>query len=538
MSSRTRHIASAGLTISLVCATVCGPIATLAHAQSTPPPMDTTQSPSRTAAVAIPAGQIDRAVQQLDKLVTDVLRQTHVPGLALSVVRDGRTVYAKGFGVRRVGSNDAVDADTVFQLASLSKSVGATVVAHAVGEGIVTWNTPVVQHLPWFALDDAWVTAHVTIADLYAHRSGLPDHAGDDLEDIGYDRRQVLQRLRFAPLHAFRAEYAYTNFGVTAAAESVAEASGTDWASLSETSIYQPLGMSSTSSRFADFEHRSNRAVGHVRTGDGSFQPKYQRQPDAQSPAGGVSSSANDMARWMSMVLQNGEFEGRRIVAAKPLLEAITPQVISTHAGTADSRAGFYGYGFGVGASPSGRVVISHSGAFALGAATNYILIPSVGVGIVVLSNAAPIGAVEAIGMEFADLVQFGSVTRDWLGAYARLMASMSEPFGSLVGKMPPASPTAALPLASYVGSYTNDYFGDVRVAQRGDTLVLSVGPKPVEYPLRHWDGPVFVFDVSGENAPDGSVSAVTFAGGASAPATSLAIEFFVQNGKGTFVRN
>ena len=85
-----------------------------------------------------------------------------------------------GFGVGRVGTTDAVNADTVFQLASVSKSIGATVVAHQVASGVVAWNTPIVKHLPWFALGDDWVTRHVTIADMYAHRSGLPDHAGDE----------------------------------------------------------------------------------------------------------------------------------------------------------------------------------------------------------------------------------------------------------------------------------------------------------------------------------------------------------------------
>jgi CubicO group peptidase (beta-lactamase class C family) len=236
--------------------------------------------------IAIPPGQIDQAIRKLNGLVAVIMRKTGIPGMAVAVVRGGKTVYAQGFGVRRAGAPGKVDADTVFQIASLSKPVGATVVAREVSRHVVAWDTPVVQHLPWFALQDEWVTQHVTIGDMYAHRSGLPDHAGDDLEDVGYDRRQVLERLRFLPLHAFRDEYAYTNFGVTAAAEAVAAAAGTDWATLSEDAIYKPLGMTSTSSRFADFEQRADRAVGHVK-GGGAFVPKYQRQPDAQSPAGG-----------------------------------------------------------------------------------------------------------------------------------------------------------------------------------------------------------------------------------------------------------
>ncbi len=373
-----------------------------------------TLPPPETVCTSVPPGQIDRAIARLDGLAGDIMRKTQIPGLAVAVVRDGKTVYAKGFGVRRVGSPAKVDADTVFQLASLSKPVGATVVAREVGLHVIDWDTPIVAHLPWFTLKDAWVTQHVTIADMYAHRSGLPDHAGDDLEDLGYDRRQVLERLRFLPLHAFRATYAYTNFGVTAAAEAVAAAAGTDWATLSEDALYAPLGMTATSSRFADFEKRTDRAVGHVRVG-GAFVPKYQRQPDAQSPAGGVSSSVRDMAHWMAMVLQGGVFQGRRIIAADALLAAVTPEVVSSHPSAMTARPGLYGYGFGVGIQPSGRISISHSGGFAMGAGTNILMIPSLGIGIVALSNAPPIGGVEALTASFADLVQFGAVTRDWL---------------------------------------------------------------------------------------------------------------------------
>ena len=108
----------------------------------------------------------------------------------------------------------------------------------------------------------------MTIGDLYSHRSGLPDHAGDELEDLGYDRRQVLERLKYLPLAPFRITYAYTNFGLTAAAEAVAAAAGKSWEDLSDEVLYRPLGMTSTSSRFADFMARPDHAVGHVKVGD------------------------------------------------------------------------------------------------------------------------------------------------------------------------------------------------------------------------------------------------------------------------------
>jgi CubicO group peptidase (beta-lactamase class C family) len=498
--------------------------------------VDPDQPPSETAGVPVPPGQIDHAIAQLDGLTTTLMGRSGVPGVAVAVVRDGKPVFAKGFGLRRVGDSAPVDADTVFQLASVSKSLSATVVARQIGLGGIAWTTPIIRHLPWFALQDPWVTEHVTLGDLFAHRSGLPDHAGDDLEDLGYDRRQVLERLRLLPLHAFRSTYAYTNFGLTAAAEAVAVAAGTDWASLSQTAIYTPLGMASTSSRFADFQRRPNHAVNHVKIGD-RFEPKYQRQPDAQSPAGGASSSVNDMARWMALVLQEGAYGGAPIVKTDALLPAATGQMITDAKGGMAARPSLYGFGFGVGTQPSGRVALSHSGAFALGAATTYMLIPSLGLGIIVLSNAMPVGMVEAVSASFADLVQFGTVTRDWLSAYGHLMAGMMAPLGALSGQSPPPNPRPPAALQQYTGVFGNDYYGPATIQLRSGGLVLSLGPAGTSYPLRHWDGPVFVYAPSGENAPDGSVSAVTFTMAPSGAATAFTNEFYGESGLNSFVR-
>lgn len=494
-------------------------------------PFDASKPPPQTSAVPIARGQIEGAVSKLDGIVKEMMERSGVPGLALAVVHEGKPLLVKGYGLRKAGEAASIDADTVFQLASLSKAVGAGVVAHEVGKGTVAWTTPVQKILPWFALNDPWVSGHVTIADLYSHRSGLPDHAGDELEDIGYDRRQVLERLKELPLAPFRASYAYTNFGLTAAAEAVATAAGKDWAALSEEALYKPLGMAATSSRFADYIGRANRAFPHVRE-DGRFVSKYQRQPDAQSPAGGVSSSARDMAKWLAFVLGGGTYEGRELVPQKALLPAMRAEVVSSPAYALDARASYYGYGFGAGVSPAGRVTLDHSGAFLLGAGTNFMLLPSEKLGIVVLTNAQPTGAPEAVAASFMDVAQFGAVTRDWLEAYGTLIAPMYKPLGVLAGKEPPKDPAPAKALAAYAGTYANAYFGDATVREEAGRLILSAGPMPRRFALSHWSGDTFVFRPEGEEtAPADSISQVTFADG------KMTVEFFDENGLGTFVR-
>lgn len=498
--------------------------------RSAPAPVPPDVPPNEVYGTDIPAGRVDEAVGKLDGLVDALLKRTGIPGMAVAVVHNEKIIYAKGFGVKDVRTGAKVDPDTVFQLASLSKPVGATVVAHEVTGNVMSWDTTVSAKLPWFELSEPYVTRTVTIADLYSHRSGLPDHAGDVLEDLGYDQRQVLQRLKYLPLAPFRITYEYTNFGVTAAAEAVAAAAGKPWDVLSDEVLYRPLGMTSTSSRFADYQSRPNRAVGHVKTPKG-YQPLYTRNADAQSPAGGVSSSINDMARWLALVLGNGNYNGVQVASPEALLPTNTPQVISVPSANPNARASFYGHGFNVSVTPSGRTQYSHSGAFDLGAGTAFAALPSEKVGLIALTNAAPIGVPETLAAEFLDLVQFGEIREDWDKLYQQAFAEMDEPEGSLVGKQPPANPVPARPLNAYIGEYANAYWGPAKVTEINGALQLSLGPRGDSFPLTHWDGDTFTFTLQSENAPPGTISKATFAGNA------LTLEYFDTDKLGTFTR-
>ncbi|WP_231605431.1 serine hydrolase [Synechococcus sp. CBW1006] len=239
------------------------------------------------------------ALARLDTLAADTLRRTGVPGLAVAVVADGEVVVAKGFGRRQVDRPDPVDADTVFQLASLSKPLATTVVAALVGDGPLAWDTPVRRYVPELRLGPPAIADSVTLRDLFSHRSGLPDHAGDDLEDIGFGRIAVIERLRFLPLdNRFRASYAYTNLGFTAAAEAAARSTGRSWEEISAERLYRPLGMDRTSSRHADWLAQPNRAVLHRQQGERwQALPAVvipQRPQPARPPAAYTGSYAND----------------------------------------------------------------------------------------------------------------------------------------------------------------------------------------------------------------------------------------------------
>jgi CubicO group peptidase (beta-lactamase class C family) len=483
--------------------------------------------------------KVKTALPELEKLTTDLLKKTGVPGLAIAAVHQDQVVYAKGFGVREAGKPDAVDADTVFQLASVSKPLGSTVVAGLVGDHVVKWDDRIIDHDPGFQMHDASVTAALTIRDTYAHRSGLPDHAGDLLEDMGYDRAEILRRLRFVPTeNNFRSHYAYTNFGLTEGALAAAKAAGKSWEDLSEDRLYKRLGMTATSSRLSDFLARTNRARGHVLI-DGKWMAKYQRKPEAQSPAGGASSSVSDMAQWMRLHLNGGTFDGEPIISAQALAETYRPHMVTEPqpTRTAGERYGFYGLGWNVDYDELGRVMLSHSGAFALGAATAVYLLPVDRLGVVVLTNAQPIGLPEALALSFLDLATYGKVQRDWFAFLQPIFEEMAlEGHSPIDYSKAPASRTPPLSNPVYLGTYENAFYGKLEVVGQDGKLVMRQGPKQPAYPLTHYDRDTFYYDTAGENAV--GLSGVTFVIGAdSKAATGVIVENLNQEGLGRFMR-
>jgi len=476
------------------------------------------------------------ALAQLDALAQHALQRTGVPGMAIAVVHQDQIVYLKGFGIRQVGDPALVDEDTVFPLASLSKPIASTVVAALAGDGVITWDDPLVQHDPGFQMHEPWVTTQVTLRDMFAHRSGLPDHAGDLLEDIGYDRDAILYRLRYQkPGSSFRSHYAYTNFGFTAAAVAAAKAAGKPWEEVAAERLYRRLGMQHTSSRFADYIASANHVHGHVRQ-DGAWSAQYVRQPDAQSPAGGVTSTARDMAAWLRLQLGRGRLDGVQIVQAAALDDTHWPQIIRTPPSKdpAVEHASFYGLGWNVDYDEEGRIHWGHSGAFNLGAATCVSILPGEQLGIVVLTNAQPIGVPEAICRSFLDAALAVPAQRDWLTLYGELFATAMAPDYRMPAKATlPVSPP--LPLAAYAGHYTNDLFGPIEVAASASGLLLRYKGTFGGFPLRSFGRDTFTYQPEGENAF--GPSAVTFTVGVEGMATAMTVQNLNINGQGTFSR-
>ena len=385
------------------------------------------------------------------------------------------------------------------------------------------------------------VTANASVTDLLSHRSGLYTAAGDLLEDLGYDRAYILAHLDQQPLDAFRATYHYSNFGYTSGGEAAAVAAGQSWEDLADATLFGPMGMTRSSYRHADYLAHENRARLHVRNGDPAearWLAKFDRQPDAEAPAGGASASIDDMARFLRLQLGGGTFKGQQIIDADALAVTHAPHQISGAPRTPLSHASFYGLGWNVSYDTHGRVRLSHSGAFNLGTSTNVTLIPGEDLGIVILTNGEPIGVPEAIANSFLDIVQDGGQTVDWPGLFGRIFQSIRDAEAAdFAYTTPPADARPPRALAGYTGTFENDYYGPVTVTEGSGGLSLAIGPQaaPTVYVLTPYDADTFTFVPVGENAVP--IAGAAFQRGPGGAVSGVVLDYYDQRGLGTFHR-
>ncbi|MEO8883292.1 MAG: serine hydrolase [Devosia sp.] len=488
-------------------------------------------------AATLTRAQVEAALPKLEALAQHQVDNGGAPGFAIAVVYDGELVYLKGFGVREAGKPEKIDDDTVFQIASLSKPISSTVVAALVSDGVLDWDSKIADLDPGFRLHDPYPTAELTLRDLFNHRSGLPGVAGNELEQIGFDRATILNRLRLVPPgSSFRAGYSYSNFAMTEGGIAAAMAAGKPWEEVADEKLYKPLGMTETSSRHADFLSRPDRAALHVKFG-GVWKTLAQRDADAQTVAGGVSSTARDLAKWMELQLASGMFDGKQLIS-KAALDATHVPLMARGNNPVNGSVSFYGLGWNVEFGRYGTTW-GHAGAFSAGASTQATLFPDAKLGIVVLANAFPSGVPDGLIGDFAELAFTGKLDKDWVEPWDAAYNSLFEPPNAaaiaMYGK-PPAAATPALPDTAYAGHYANDYIGDAKVIETNGGLSLIVGPKgAMTYPMTHFDRDLFLIRPTPE-APD-VPSSVKFSIGPDGKADAVTIDFLNDVGLGTLKR-
>jgi CubicO group peptidase (beta-lactamase class C family) len=453
------------------------------------------------------SGNIQTALSKLDTFISDTMQKTNLPGLAVGVVYQGRVVFLKGYGVRKLGDPAKVDPDTVFEIASVSKPLASTIVASLVGSGVVSWDDRIQALDPDFELSNKAASEQVTIRDMFSHRSGLPTGAGDVLEDLGYSRPEILHQIRLVPLGGqFRETYHYSNFGMTEAALAAARKTGKTWEDLAQQQLYGKIGMRSTSSRYSDYDNNPNKASLHYR-GDGVYHNWFVREADSEAPAGGVSSNVRDLANFLELQLGEGVFQGKRIVDKAALEEthkAVICSAVEGPVAPGKCPGSYYGLGWNVGKDASGALRLSHSGAFDMGSATAVYLAPDQQLGIVVLTNGTSIGIPEAVSMSFLDYFRYGSAQVDYLPKFKPIFEAMiqetqdsSVDYSTLT---PPSNPSPPGQLSAYKGTYVSPYYGKLEIDVQRNQLIMRLPPRGAYYELTPWDGNTFTFYFTSEN--------------------------------------
>lgn len=478
--------------------------ATPALAQQAPPiRVDDTLAP-----LAAPLPDAAR-LAKFDAYVESVQKQFDVPGVAVAIVKDGKVVMERGYGVRELGKAAKVDAHTMFAIASNTKAFTAASLNILQDDGKLKTTDRVIDHLPWFRMSDAYVTREMRIRDLLAHRSGLSLGAGDLLywPTTTYSTREVAERLKDVPLTGgFREQYAYDNILFGVAGLVVEAASGMSFKQFMQTRIWNPLGMTETRYNSDDLKPGDNVAVGNAKFDFKDLRPVGVTSWRNVSGAGGIYSSVHDLTKWMNAQLAGGVYAGsgesaKRLFSTqrqREMWSVLTPIPTgkSPIPELADAASNFSGYGQGWQLSDYlGDRLVWHTGGWP-GQVSRLTLVPGKGVGVVVLTSAEVGAAFNAITYEALDMM-LGHSGHDWLKGYAAAVArsqgNADESWQKHLAARD-ANSKPSLALAKYANTYRDPWYGDVIIRQGAKGLELQFS-KTAELlgDIEHWQHDTFI---------------------------------------------
>ena len=440
--------------------------------------------------------------KDFDAYATRALQTLQTPGAAVAVVRNGKVLFARGYGVRSLGDKTPVDAHTLFQIGSNTKAFTTAALAILADDGKLSWDDPVTKLLPGFQLYDPYVTREFTLRDLVTHRSGLGLGAGDLLWfHSNYSRAEIAYRIRFArPVSSFRSQYAYDNVLYIVAGEVVAAAAGASWDDFVRQRIFVPLGMSETGTTTAFFTSSANAAT-PAAVEDGRLQTVPVDSVENISPAGGIASNVTDLAKWLMCRLDSGRFAAGRLFSEGQAREMWSGQTIlpigDPPPPLAALRPSFSEYGLGWRLRDyQGRRLVSHTGGLA-GMTSQITLVPAEKLGIVVLTNSESDLMAALTYRLLDDLLGAPRPRTDWVAAYgdaARLARAHADSTVRTGQAARDSASRPSLPLERYAGRYRDELYGDADLTLEGGKLVLRFSRSPAFVgDLEHWQFDTFI---------------------------------------------
>ncbi len=469
-----------------------------------------------------------------DDYAARVLREFHVPGIAVAIVKDGKVLLAKGYGVRRLGSPTPVDEHSLFGIGSNTKAFTTAALAMLVDEGKISWDDPVYERLPGFAMYDPYVSHEMTIRDLVTHRSGMGLGEGDLLifPQSNLSRGEIIHRLRFMkPASSFRSRFAYDNLLYIAAGQILPAVTKVSWDDTIRRRIFAPLGMTDSNVSVRDMAPGADLATPHSML-DGHLTPIEPMNLDNTAPAGSINSSAADMARWVLLRLNRGRMaDGTRLFSEKQAAEMWSAQTILPIGAPPEDmpRLKHYFSAYGLGwflADYQGHYTVSHTGGVA-GYVSLVCLAPEKNLGFVVLTNAEEGAAFEAIRYKLLDYY-FDLPETDWLTTWKTFSAREQARGEEAVKNAAPARDThsrPSLPLAKYAGLYRDDWYGRMTISLENGSLVIRSHHAPqMVGDLQHWQFDTFQAHWRDRGIEDAFVTFSLTPGGAIAEFTMKAV--------------
>jgi CubicO group peptidase (beta-lactamase class C family) len=434
----------------------------------------------------------------LDPTIEQIMKEWKVPGLAIAVVKEGKIVYAKGYGFRDVKKGLKVTPDTLFAIGSCSKAFTAAALGILADEGKIEWDKPVREYLPSFKLADEYATANLRVRDLVTHQSGLPRH---DLVWYGssLSRKEIFDRLRYLepskPLHA---KYQYNNLMFMTAGLLVGEVSKSSWEDYTRKNILDPLGMKTSnfsvneSQKFSDFALPYGEMNGEVK--EIAF-----RNIDEIGPAGSINSSVNEMANWLTMQMSKGKFNSKQIISEANLRENQTPQIVTGGGELRYDELFYSSYGMGWGVtSYRGHLTLAHSGGID-GFISQVRVLPKDKLGVVILTNSGTNAS--AVLMNIVLDKALGLSDTPWIARAKDDQAKAKEVAAKAKAKAEEERKTGTQPshpLREYTGTFEHPAYQTLTVTQEGERLHFDL--HGLKGTLKHYHYDVFQCD----KTPDG----------------------------------
>jgi CubicO group peptidase (beta-lactamase class C family) len=426
----------------------------------------------------------------LDEYVNRALKEWEVPGVAIAVIKNDKVVFAKGYGVRKIGDPTPVDEKTLFAIGSASKAFTAAAVAMLADEGKLKFDDPATRHLPGFQLYDPYVTREITVRDLLCHRSGL--ERGEMLwYGTNYDRDEILRRVRYLkPSWSFRSRFGYQNIMYLAAGQAVARVSGKSWDEFIRERIFRPLGMTASSTSILDLKSSTNVATPHAKL-EGKVESIAWRNIDNIAPAGSINSNVVDMAQWVRLQLGGGKYENAQVISSGSVKEMHQPHTIIRQEppwSLLFPGAHFLEYGLGWFLHDHhGRKVVQHGGNID-GMSALVAMIPEEKLGVVVLTNMNGTILTTALAYKIFDLF-LQAPARDWSADLLKLIKAQEGQAAQMEKKQAEErvkDTRPSLAQSKYVGTYINEMYGEARVTEENGRLVVSYSPV-LTGDLEHW---------------------------------------------------